>query len=94
MAVAAGGWCRDTWRHGAGIHACVRDGEVRHWRDGNDYRLEVDELRVRLLRRIDSKWATLEFPEDEEVRDQLTAIMAMEIRRFDHRMAMIFRNYK
>lgn len=67
---------------------------VRTWRDGCEYRLEVDNVRVRILRYIDNKWITLECQDDDKVRDDLKRLMKLEVRRFDHAMSVWFRYYR
>ena len=67
---------------------------VRTWRDGLEYRMEVDDVRVRILRYIDKKWINLEHPDDDKVRDDLDKLMKLEVRRFDHQMSVWFRYYR
>lgn len=66
---------------------------MRAWRDGQMYRLEIDDVRVRVLRFIDSKWISLDHPDDDTVRDGLQKLLELEVRRFDHAMAAWFRCY-
>ena len=67
---------------------------MRAWRDGELYRLQVDDVRVRVHRFIDSKWITLQDGDDDAVRDDLARLLAVEVRRFDHAMAAWFRYYR
>lgn len=67
---------------------------MRAFRDGLEYRLEVDDVRVRILRLIDTKWICLEHPDDDELRDDMDKLLALEVRRFDREMAVWFRFYR
>ena len=67
---------------------------MRAVRNGDDFRLEVDDIRVRICRFIDTKWVTLETDDDDEVRDDLSRLLTCETRRFDYAMNSFFRNYK
>jgi hypothetical protein len=67
---------------------------MRQWRDGELYRLEVDRVRVRIMRFIDTHWIHLEHPDDDTVRNDLQRLLKLEIRRFDHAMSVWFRSYR
>lgn len=66
---------------------------MRQARSGELYRLEVNHVRVRVHRFIDNKWIILEHPDDETIRNDMPRIMELEVRRFDHAMAVWFRHY-
>jgi hypothetical protein len=67
---------------------------MRIARDGADYRLEINDVRTRIFRAIDSKWITLDGQDDDSVREKLNDYLTCEVRRFDYAMSVFFRFYR